>query len=294
MRCISINLQTRSIQTYEHTLRLFFSYIEEQQINDVADITTDHIRMFLFYQRERVSKRTVRGYFATLSVFFKFLAKEKDIPENIMEDVEKPKLPDRKPRFFRNEEIKLLLDYFDKSTFLGYRNYMMMCFLFSTGVRLGELSELYCNDIMFDMNLINIIGKGDKQRYVPISPVLKKILQTYMKKRNEYIAEKKLLQSKYFLISRTGGRLLQSNIELIFLGIKKDNKINGKRFSAHTWRHTFAKNYILNGGDVFSLQKILGHSSLEITKQYCELNDEDVKMQNGKFNPLDNTRWQYY
>lgn len=80
----------------------------------------------------------------------------------------------------------------------------------------------------------------------------------------------------------------------LFIKIKRYYGIDGKRFSAHTFRHTFAKAFILNGGDIFSLQKILGHSKIEDTKKYIELNETEVKVQNEKFNPLDNSRWQYY
>ena len=70
--------------------------------------------------------------------------------------------------------------------------------------------------------------------------------------------------------------------------------MQGARISAHTWRHTFAKTFLLNGGDLITLQKILGHSDISTTKQYINLNDSDMKVQNEKFNPLDNSRWQYY
>jgi site-specific recombinase XerD len=80
---------------------------------------------------------------------------------------------------------------------------------------------------------------------------------------------------------------------MLFQKLKKDLKITGEKVSCHTFRHTFAKNYLLNGGDIFSLQKILGHADLETTKLYLNLNDGEMKMQHAKFNPLDNKDWLY-
>ena len=112
--------------------------------------------------------------------------------------------------------------------------------------------------------------------------------------RNEYITEKSLNQSRFYFITRTGNKINRDNIEWLFIKIKNSYNIQGDRFSAHTFRHTFAKTYLLNGGDIFSLQKILGHEKIETTRQYIDLNETEIKIQNEKYNPLDNTRWQYY
>ena len=85
-----------------------------------------------------------------------------------------------------------------------------------------------------------------------------------------------------------------SGINCLFQKIKKEYNLTGTKISAHTWRHTFAKSFLLNNGDIFSLQKILGHADISTTKQYINLNDSDIKIQNDKFNPLDNHRWEYY
>ena len=106
-----------------------------------------------------------------------------------MENVYKPKVSKRQIRSFSNTEVNMILKHFDRNTFVGFRNYAIMITLFATGIRISELCGLQAVDIMFELNVINIIGKGDKQRKVPMSENLRKILLKYFKMRNEYIDE---------------------------------------------------------------------------------------------------------
>ncbi len=294
MHCLSINLQTDTIRSYEYKLKLFGEYLSKNSVTSLQGITADNIRGFLTEQSARIGKLSVRHYYSVLNIFFNFLVGERLLSNSPMLSVSSPKVPKLKLRTFTNNETKLLLNYFNKDTFVGFRNYAIMSTLFASGLRISELCNLHCTDIFFETGLLNIIGKGDKQRHVPISPVLKKLLLAYFKRRNEYIRENGLSQSRYFFITRTATQIHRDSVTKMFFQVKKSYNIDGKRFSAHTFRHTFAKAFILNGGDLFSLQKILGHSKIEDTKKYIDLNETEVKIQNDKFNPLDNSRWQYY
>ena len=294
IHCFSINLQKDTISSYEYKLKLLDEYLQTVGINTVSDITADNIRGFLFLQSKRISKLSVRHYYNALNIFFRFLKRNKLLEDNPMELVNAPKVPKRSLRSFTNSEVNILLNYFDKNDFIGFRNYTVMSMLLASGMRISEVCNLLCTDIFFELDTIVIIGKGDKERHVPISPLLKKIMLRYFKKRNEYIKSKGLFQTKYFFITRTAQKLKRDNIAWLFIKIKQSYNIEGKRFSAHTFRHTFAKAFLLNGGDIFTLQKILGHSKIEETKKYIGLNETEIKIQNEKFNPLDNTRWQYY
>ena len=299
IHCASINLQKSTIESYQSKLKLFSNYLankENKDINtlEISAVTADDVEMFLNNQSRRVGKTTIRHYYNTLNIFFGFIHKRKITDENIMDMVTKPRVGERVIRVFNNKEINILLSSFDKTTFVGYRNYFIMATLFSTGMRISELCNIKCNDVMLDFDLISVIGKRDKERNIPISPVLKKILKKYFVERAMYIKESGLTNSHYFFITRTGNQMKRDNVEQIFLKIKESYNITGNRFSAHTFRNTFAKTYLLNGGDVFTLQKILGHSKIATTQRYIVLKDEDIKAQNEKYNPLDNTRWEYY
>lgn len=294
IHCYSMNLQPNTIISYESKLKIFNRYINNTNIQDISEITSETVREFLAFHKSRVSKTTIKQYYVVLNIFFGFLKKDKLITENIIDDISKPRVPKRDIRAFSNSEVNMILKYFDRNTFNGFRNYAIMTTLFATGMRISELCNLQAVDIMFELNVINIIGKGDKQRKIPISETLRKILIKYFKMRNEYVDEKKLFQSRHFFITRNATQMTRDNIEWLFIKIRQHYNLDTERFSPHTFRHTFAKNYLLNGGDIFSLQKMLGHSKIETTKKYITLNDKEIKMQNDRFNPLDNQRWQYY
>lgn len=188
-----------------------------------------------------------------------------------------------------------MLNSFDTDTFIGLRNYTLLAFLLSTGVRRSEFIDLSLLDVDLKSDTIRIIGKGDKERLIPISRKLKLIIKRYLRVRAEYLTKDcKGATSTAFFISRYGERLRLSGSNSIFQKIKKGLDLKGKRFSAHIWRHTFAKSFLLNGGDVFTLQNLLGHTEIETTKVYINLDTSELRQQNDKFNPLDNTRWQYY
>lgn len=188
-----------------------------------------------------------------------------------------------------------MLHGIDTSDFIGFRNYTILSLLLSTGLRRREYLGLTLLDVDFNTGLIHVLGKGDKERFVPIGNTLARILKKYLKRRDEYMSEVlKGHSSAVLFISKDGNQLTISGSDSIFQELKGKLGMNGKKYSAHTWRHTFAKTFLLNGGDVFTLQKILGHSDITTTKVYINLSDNEMKAQNSKFNPLDNSRWQYY
>lgn len=211
-----------------------------------------------------------------------------------MRNIEKPKVPKRDLKAFSKEHIDILLNVFDKDTFTGFRNYVIACVFFSTGIRRGELVRIKMSDIMFEINSLRIIGKGNKARVVPLSDTMRRLLIKYIKVRELHIRTNKLFMSPYCFISHTGNKLSENAVTDIFSKAGKENKIKGVRVSPHTFRHSFAKYFLLNGGDVFTLQKILGHSDISVTRKYVNLNDNDIRVQNEKYNPLENEMWKYY
>ena len=289
--CFAKNLSKKTIDNYSHTLNCLINYLDSRGMDNFKLVDSDVISSFLKSRGEKVSKTTIRNNFVALRAFFNFMAMKGYITDNPFRYLSTPKIPKRKKIIFKNSEIQKLMQ-FDTNTFLGSRNYCIMAFLFSTGMRISELTSLRLDDIDLELELINIIGKGDKQRYVPISSPLKNLIIRYFKKRNSYVTEHNL-RSRYFFISRSGRMMCPTNVQDIFRKVKKQYGIDKKRFSPHTFRHTFATDYLLNGGDVFSLQKILGHSNLNTTKEYVDMDDNLIRMQNEKYNPFSNKKWVY-
>lgn len=274
---------------------LFLS--QTKNIETIAETTNNTILQYLKSLRGKgLSPVTVSDRFIVLRVFYNFLVEWGYLEINPMEHLKKPKVPKRHARTFTTSEIMAILKSYDKTTFLGYRNYTIMSVLFSTGMRKTELLKLSVLDIhLQECFLVVLHGKGDKTREIPIGLSLRRILKKYLRDREEVLQEHSSFTPQ-FLVTFTGKPLTASGLDTVFKHLKESMKglgIPASRLSAHTWRHTFAKAFLLNGGDLFTLQKILGHEDVSTTKIYVEYTNKEMKVQNDKYNPLDNNQWQY-
>lgn len=295
-RCLAKGLSQTTLKAYEEFFRTFEKFLrKEDKLSAFETVDAGALRRFLIMLSETMNSVTIEGYFRRLKTLFNFLVKEQHLSENPLLYVEKPRVAKRHIQTFTSDEVYKMLNAYDTDTFIGLRNYTLLAFLLSTGVRRSEFLSLSLLDVDLKADIIRVIGKGDKERLIPISRKLKLILKRYLQARAAYLAKEcKGTECTAFFISRYGGRLQLSGANSIFQSLKKELCLRGKRFSAHIWRHTFAKSFLLNGGDIFTLQQLLGHSEIETTKIYINLDTQELRQQNDKFNPLDNTKWQYY
>lgn len=292
-RSFAMNLSINTTNSYEVTLRTFRKFLADQKkLEDLRGLQAEDLRAFFIVASETMNGETRQGVYRRLNTFFNFLVKDKKLLENPLSNVEKPKRSKRIIQSFNSSEVSKMLTAYDVDTFIGRRNYTILSLLLATGLRRSEYISLKMYDVDLSNDFIRVIGKGDKERIVPIGKALSLILRKYVKARKEYL--KGYADTPYFIISKYRKGLSKDGSNSIFSTLRKELKLTGKRFSAHTWRHTFAKAFLLNGGDVFTLQELLGHEDVETTKVYVDLADNDKAVQNNKYNPLDNTKWQYY
>ncbi len=293
-RCIAINVANATLRNYRSFFSGFNKYLTKFEVENLEQIDRQLIRNYFVYLRQNdLSPITVQDRFRILRTFFNYHVSEGNIIISPLEGVVKPRIPKVHARTFNNEEIKAILTYFPLDDFLGYRNYTIMCILYSTGIRMNELLNLTVFDVRMDIDTMTVLGKGSKERILPISRILKKVLGKYLREREIYTRNTKYT-TPYLIINRNGNKFTQAGIQVIFNQLKDNLGFPRKRLSSHTWRHTFAKNFLLNGGNVFALQKLLGHEDIETTRIYVEYTEKEMKIQNDNFNPLDNNRWQYY
>lgn len=294
--CEAKNLATRTLEDYYTRLTKFYEYLKssDECMEDVAMVNEATVTAYINTIAKKYAPSTVRGSFVVLKVFFKYATQKGYIVSSPMEYMKAPKIPKMFVSAFTREEVREILDSFDRNTFDGYRNYVMMNVLFGTGMRKTELLQLCVDDTLQDDSCIKVCGKGNKERYIPISPILHKILKQYIKKRKAFLEKmKKRDNGALFVSAQSGEVLTASGFNDVFQKLKKSKKKWATRVSAHTWRHTFAKYYLLNGGNIFSLQQILGHEDISTTKIYLHLNTREVIEQNRKYNPLENKRWEF-
>ncbi len=231
----------------------------------------------------KLSPHSIQTYCRGIKTFFSYLLREELIENNPMEKVRLPRAPKNVVPTFSERDIEKLLSQPDKSTNVGFRDYVIMLTFLDTGVRLSELATLRFNDIDFENGYLIVMGKGAKERYVPFGhKVAKALLKYKLKHRPESF------DSEHFWLTRDGRPLEVDRIEKIVS--QYGDKAGLNHCYAHKLRHTSAVMYLRNGGDPFSLQKKLGHASLQMTRHYCNLADSDVRMQHMKFGVADRLR----
>lgn len=171
------------------------------------------------------------------------------------------------------------------STSAGYRDRTMILMLLDTGLRASELVGLAMSDVNLDDGLLKVYGKGRKERVVPIGAKVQRALWKYLQRYRPQPANP---LCPTLLLTRAGRPITVNRLESIIEKHGCRAGIEGVRCSPHTFRHTFAISYLRNGGDVFSLQRILGHSSLNVVRIYVNLAETDVKACHQRFSPADN------
>jgi len=292
-RCKAEGVSNNTIKTYSYHFYRFIHHLFADKKEKIEDVKTDDIRKYLIGMQDAgYSPHTVADVYRSISCFFRWLYNENMIVENPMQRVKKPKVPKEFARTFSHGEVRMMLDFWDKGTFYGYRNYLILNLLLGTGIRKTELLQLSLTDIDFDARVLLVRGKGDKQRFVPLSKMMVRLLRNYLMKRKTYLADVNQ-DSNALFINRLGRRLGQSGLEEIFVKMKEGLKIDKRRLSPHTFRHTFARAFLANGGNLFSLQDILGHEDIATTRIYVEFGIDGNRQQIDSYCPIDNLAWQY-
>ena len=267
---------------------------------DISDITAEQLRRFAVYLRERprfarhrftppqpghLSGHTVSAYMRALQSFWSWLEREGLVQENPFRKLKPPKAPQKIIPVFTEDQLRRLFASVDLTSPNGYRDYAIMLLLLDTGIRCSELAGLKVEDVDLDSRLIKVWGKGNKQRLVPIGAKVQKALWKYI---HRHRPDPALPRYHHLFLTRDGRPLTKDRVEAIVECYGKRAGITGVRVSPHTFRHTMAVTYLRNGGDIFSLQQILGHSSLEVLRNYVNLALSDIQGVHRRSSPADN------
>jgi integrase/recombinase XerD len=310
--CKAKGLSTKTIRSYEQTLTLFILYLErEKGLNKIVDVSEKHIRDYILYLQQRgkytvvsnnftakfnnpsarndhnkqISLTTINNYIRNIKVYFNWLSENRIIKKDIVKNIRQIKV-DRKPKEFINDrEFKQLLINIDISKYPEFRDYIIIQLLLDSGMRIGECLSLLEDDLDLKRKVILLRAentKGKKTRYVYYSPVMEKYLKRWLQYKDRY------LDSEYLFPTIRGTVLDVRNFDK---NLKKYGQRIGINITPHQIRNNFAKRFLLNGGNIFALSKILGHSSVEVTERaYLDLDDEDIRKAYINFSPLSNLK----
>ena len=296
LSCQTEGKSPKTVEWYISFLARFAGFLERGGMPAQADrIDRTHIRAFIRYLQTEartlhgdapLSPATVQGYVRTLKAFFSWLEREDYIATNPMTRVPIPRAPIKIINTFTPEQIQRLADVCLRSSGIGSRNLCILLLMLDTGIRVSELANIHLGDVDLDGGYITISqAKGGRERIVPVGSLVQKSLWKYM---NQVRPEAVTPMVTRLFLNKSGLPLTKNGIQQMLRRYGKRAGIDGVRCSPHTFRHTFAKNYLLNGGDIFSLQRILGHSSLASVRMYLNLFAADVKRQHERFSPVDN------
>jgi integrase/recombinase XerD len=195
-----------------------------------------------------------------------------------------PKPPQKTIPIFTEAQIEAMLKAIDTSTHEGFRNSLLVQLYLDTGCRLSEVTNLRPDDIDWQMRTIKVLGKGKKERVVPMGSKVTKLLWQYIEKHR---AQPAIPEYDHVFLTRYGDPLTNRCVERIFKKIGKKAGITGVRVSPHTARHTFCSMWFKNGGDTFSCQRITGHTSLEVLQGYVHLDSDDICQAHSECSPMD-------
>ncbi|MCM2982291.1 tyrosine-type recombinase/integrase [Niallia circulans] len=285
--CELRNLRPFTIQYYLNEFKAFLNSLSEQGIDLVKlkpfNITEEHIRenVILYMKNYKGNKVvSINTRLRALRSIFNYLHKHKHIPHNPMDRISLLKDRKRIIPTFSKEQLNKLLRQPDLTTFTGVRDYTIMLLMLETGIRVNELAGLSLNDIRWEDKLICIRNaKSYRERLVPIQREMKQQLK-------KYIAIRGYVECEALFLTVDGTRLTRRGIQQRILKYGEMANIKGVRCSCHTFRHTFAKLSVQQGANIFELQTILGHSSMEIVKTYVNLFGSDVRERHKEFSPL--------
>lgn len=288
--CKLRRLSEKTIKGYRNNNLRFFTFIKkEYDIDDLGKIQGNVINAYIAYLTSIGRKPSyINGIIKSFRAFYKYCENEKYVSRNPMNKVNFQKQGKTLIKTFNDKEVRDMVRYYGSVRYLDIRDKLIMVMLLDTGIRNSELCGLLISDIRYDHILIR--GKGNKERVVPISPILNKILIKYKRVRNLYIKDKFAYQIEYLFLSQKGKKLTPETVERVVLECAEACKVRKTiRCSPHTCRHYFAQAQLKNGCDLYTLSRLLGHSNINITKIYLQsMDDERVLDMGVKTSPLMN------
>ncbi|MBU2102034.1 MAG: tyrosine recombinase XerC [Candidatus Omnitrophota bacterium] len=244
---------------------------------DIKTIDYFILRKFLSKLAERnLSKRTLSRKISTLKSFFKFMTREGEIKANIATSLIYPRMEKNLPKFLTEEETARVLGASGGDDMLAWRDRAIMEFLYSTGARVSELTALKINDIDFIGGMVKVMGKGRKERLLPLGEPAIKALKNYFDRRTD--------TNQSLLINRNAGTLTDRGVRDIIRRYLKRASL-AYNISPHTFRHSFATHLLNRGADLRSVQELLGHASIATTQVYTHLTIDSLKKVYEKAHP---------
>jgi integrase/recombinase XerC len=276
---IEKNYSQYTIVNYVTDIEDFFSFMKEQVILNLKEVTYNDTRLYLTQLHKRnYSRKTISKKISSLRSFFKFLVREEKLNENPFSLVALPKREQKIPQFLYEEEIEKLFSISDCGTPLGQRNQALIEVLYGTGIRVSECCAIRLSDIDLYIGTVLVHGKGGKQRYVPFGSYAQDAIEQYVNQGRKMLLSKLKTpdEHSYLFVNHRGSPLTDRGVRHVLNEMIKKTS-STLHIHPHMFRHTFATHLLNEGADMRSVQELLGHSHLSSTQVYTHVTKEHLK-----------------
>lgn len=278
-------LAKNTIESYQRDLKNYSLYLANvEEISTFNEVTRVNIVQFLGHLKDQgKSSKTVARHVASIRSFHQFLLREKSTDQDPTVHIETPKTERNLPRILSIEEVEALLEAPEESTPLGMRDKAMLELLYATGIRVSELISLKMEDVHLTMGFVRCIGKGNKERIIPIGKTAMTVLEKYLENARLKLRSDKHKDEHLFLNHHGKGLTRQGFWKNLKALAKKANI--EKDLTPHTLRHSFATHLLENGADLRAVQEMLGHADISTTQIYTHVTKTRLKDVYSKFHP---------
>jgi integrase/recombinase XerD len=275
-----LQLAPKSVQTYTREVKRFIDYLEVQEIR-IHSVTTDDLQDFLGWIREDqgIDFRTIAKIISALRSFYQFLMLERICSTNPATRLEIPKAQLKIPGVLALEDIEKILEAIDISTPNGLRDRALFELIYSCGLRISEAVELTMDRVYLDQLLLRVVGKGDKERLVPLGEEAAYWLQKYQDYGRQELSRQ---ANPYFFLNHHGRQLSRKGMWKRFKEITGRTGVQAK---VHTLRHSFATHLLEGGADLRAVQELLGHADISTTQIYTHIDKEELHTYHRDFHP---------
>ena len=270
------NNSKETIDYYKKRIGYFIDFINDKRVNKIR--TFDYNNYLLYLKNKNIEEATIKTSLTAVRVFLNFCYHKKYIRKNIVSSLSTFKCGKKSIIVLSEPQIIQIYDSYKEDTFYGARNLLMISFMLDCGLRVSEMLNLRADDVRTDLHLVKVLGKGNKERFVPLSDITLYYFYNYLSLFDTI--------DGYLFIDIKGQHLTTSAVRRILINLKR--KLNFKILHPHYLRHTFATLYILNGGDSLELKLILGHTTLYMVEQYVHIAKQIAIARNVKYTPLSN------
>lgn len=271
------NASDYTITFYQSDLQLFFQFLVKEEVKDITDVDPMVVRLFLteLYKR-KLSRKSVSRTLSCLRTFYKFLEKDHVIERNPFIHIPLPKQDKRIPSFFYLKELSELFEVSDLTTPLGQRNQALLEVFYATGIRVSECQGLKLDNIDFSIGILNVIGKGRKERYIPFGQYAQDALSTYIKDGRSKLLNKASFSSNHVFLNARGNPITTRGIHYTLQQMVKKTSLT-VNMHPHKLRHTFATHLLNEGADLRAVQELLGHENLSSTQIYTHVTKDRLR-----------------